>query len=142
MSDKTRVSWMPAMQKHLLRRQRRANGIGKSPFEHWHNRWSGQSWRLSPKHYSVIRMDHHRPSLIWSDPVNSCESVGVVLSLSVFLPSIEHRASSSWGRFERRLISLIFAGRNRIILIRRELPLTRSEERRVGKECRSRWSPY
>ena len=23
-----------------------------------------------------------------------------------------------------------------------ENPLTRSEERRVGKECRSRWSPY
>ena len=23
-----------------------------------------------------------------------------------------------------------------------EVPLTRSEERRVGKECRSRWSPY
>ena len=23
-----------------------------------------------------------------------------------------------------------------------ELPLARSEERRVGKECRSRWSPY
>ena len=23
-----------------------------------------------------------------------------------------------------------------------EIPLTRSEERRVGKECRSRWSPY
>ena len=22
------------------------------------------------------------------------------------------------------------------------LPLARSEERRVGKECRSRWSPY
>ena len=22
------------------------------------------------------------------------------------------------------------------------LPLLRSEERRVGKECRSRWSPY
>ncbi len=28
------------------------------------------------------------------------------------------------GRFERRLIGLIFAGRNRIIMIRRELPLT------------------
>ena len=25
---------------------------------------------------------------------------------------------------------------------RRSLPRTRSEERRVGKECRSRWSPY
>ena len=24
----------------------------------------------------------------------------------------------------------------------KELQLTRSEERRVGKECRSRWSPY
>ena len=24
----------------------------------------------------------------------------------------------------------------------KELYLTRSEERRVGKECRSRWSPY
>ena len=23
-----------------------------------------------------------------------------------------------------------------------KVPLTRSEERRVGKECRSRWSPY
>src|ERR1700722_4542082 len=30
----------------------------------------------------------------------------------------------SRGSFQRRLISLIFAGRNRIILIRRELPLT------------------
>ena len=26
--------------------------------------------------------------------------------------------------------------------IRDEYDLTRSEERRVGKECRSRWSPY
>ena len=25
---------------------------------------------------------------------------------------------------------------------RHRAPLTRSEERRVGKECRSRWSPY
>ena len=26
--------------------------------------------------------------------------------------------------------------------INRQLPALRSEERRVGKECRSRWSPY
>ena len=25
---------------------------------------------------------------------------------------------------------------------RKPLEVTRSEERRVGKECRSRWSPY
>jgi len=26
--------------------------------------------------------------------------------------------------------------------VRRVIELIRSEERRVGKECRSRWSPY
>ena len=28
------------------------------------------------------------------------------------------------------------------LLVRREKMAERSEERRVGKECRSRWSPY
>ena len=32
--------------------------------------------------------------------------------------------------------------RKEIIKIRAEINETRSEERRVGKECRSRWSPY
>ena len=41
----------------------------------------------------------HPTSLIWSDPVNSCESVGLFLFLSLFLPFIEDRASSSRGRF-------------------------------------------
>ena len=66
-----------------------------------------------------------RDSLIWSDPVNLCTSMGLFLLLSLLLPLFEDRASSSQGRSERRLISLIFAGRNRIILIRRELPLTK-----------------
>ena len=30
----------------------------------------------------------------------------------------------------------------RQISTKKEEPLSRSEERRVGKECRSRWSPY
>jgi hypothetical protein len=59
--------------------------------------------------------------LIWSDPVNAADSV---VLLQLLLSFKEHRASSSLGRFWRRLISLIFAGRNRIIMIRRELPLT------------------
>jgi hypothetical protein len=50
--------------------------------------------------------------------------VGLFLSLSLLLSFLEDRASSSRSSFERRLISLIFAGRNRIIMIRRELPLT------------------
>jgi len=64
------------------------------------------------------------PTLIWSDPVNICTSVGLFLLLASLLALFEDRASSSLGSFERRLISLIFAGRNRIIVIRRELPLT------------------
>ena len=28
------------------------------------------------------------------------------------------------------------------LILRETLPTSRSEERRVGKECRSRWSPY
>ena len=28
------------------------------------------------------------------------------------------------------------------ILVADDINITRSEERRVGKECRSRWSPY
>jgi len=79
-----------------------------------------------PSHLRRIRF--HDPltdkDLIWSDPVNLCTSVGLFLQLRLLFPLIENRASRSRGRFERRLISLIFAGRNRIILIRRDLPLT------------------
>ena len=49
--------------------------------------------------------------------------MGLFLSLLLPCLSFVDRASNSRGRIERPLISLIFAGRNRIILIRRELPL-------------------
>jgi hypothetical protein len=70
------------------------------------------------------RLSLSAKSLIWSDPVHPLETVGLFLSLRLLLLFLEDRASSSRSMFERRLISLIFAGRNRIILIRRELPLT------------------
>jgi hypothetical protein len=60
--------------------------------------------------------------LIWCDRVNWARSVGLFWWFAFSFP--EDRASSSRSSFERRLISLIFAGRNRIIMIRRELPLT------------------
>ena len=41
-------------------------------------------------------------------------------------------AGRVWGRFDVRL-----SGEVRALRI-----IERSEERRVGKECRSRWSPY
>jgi len=82
--------------------------------------WFGGRGSPGPRSLYTDRRD----ALIWSDPVNLCTSVGLFFLLSLFFPFIENRASRSRGRFERRLISLIFAGRNRIILIRRELPLT------------------
>jgi hypothetical protein len=63
-----------------------------------------------------------RIGLIWSDRVNWARSMGLFWWFAFSFP--EDRASSSRSSFERRLISLIFAGRNRIIMIRRELPLT------------------
>ena len=37
---------------------------------------------------------------------------------------------------------MVLAARINIHILENVLLLTRSEERRVGKECRSRWSPY
>ena len=37
---------------------------------------------------------------------------------------------------------LMLAGVKEILIITTSNDLPRSEERRVGKECRSRWSPY
>ena len=39
--------------------------------------------------------------------------------------------TNGWTVFSHQFSSIAGAG-----------PVTRSEERRVGKECRSRWSPY
>ena len=42
---------------------------------------------------------------------------------------------------EKRIVSF-FDEAQKLTRFRFEPDLTRSEERRVGKECRSRWSPY
>ena len=41
-------------------------------------------------------------------------------------------------------VSNVMTGREALIAFRKNMPdiVLRSEERRVGKECRSRWSPY
>ena len=57
-------------------------------------------------------------ALIWSDPVKVLMVVGVF----VFRDQGQPQPKQS----RRRLISLIFAGRNRMVMIRRELPRTKS----------------
>src|SRR3712207_8194598 len=44
------------------------------------------------------------------------------------------RASGTWARSDRRCMA-----RPKLLIL---IFSSRSEERRVGKECRSRWSPY
>ena len=45
-------------------------------------------------------------------------------------------------RWNPKMKEYIFGERNGIYIIDLQKTLKRSEERRVGKECRSRWSPY
>src|ERR1017187_6405707 len=47
-------------------------------------------------------------------------------------------SSASCGPDER----IVRIPRKTLVLAKADIPDNRSEERRVGKECRSRWSPY
>ena len=110
----------------VMNRARRLGMNIVRPFKPWtHEEKEGLRKLTGLLGVNTIAKRLGRSPLIWSDPVNLCTSMGLFLLLSLLLPLIEDRASRSQGRSERRLISLIFAGRNRIILIRRELPLTK-----------------
>src|SRR5256886_1685791 len=104
------------------------------------------SWYLSDPARNqpiVIRLEHF---VITSN-------VSVVAALVAFLVA---RAALGVGHYRALLIALGFACMAAIFAVHgfstpgvleqgdREAPaqLVRSEERRVGKECRSRWSPY
>ena len=61
-------------------------------------------------------------------------AVGVLLILAALLAR---------GRlFPREVHTLSKDGTSMNTMIRISVTRSRSEERRVGKECRSRWSPY
>ena len=54
---------------------------------------------------------------------------------------------SGQGYYSKKDLKIIYCivGRNEIVKMKdmiHHIDTTRSEERRVGKECRSRWSPY
>jgi hypothetical protein len=81
-----------------------------------------------PLHHSLLPLRKPASShnaciaLIWSHRVNSCEVCGIVFVVAFAFFS--RQSEQQQGQIERRLISLIFSGRNRIIMIHRELPLT------------------
>ena len=61
--------------------------------------------------------------------------IDYVLVGDYYIPDLklpeEKRSIGKWGRMHREYLKKQCYGR-----------YSRSEERRVGKECRSRWSPY
>ena len=75
--------------------------------------------------------DHHR--LIASGPLNE-----VVRAAKLALDAGASEPLLIFDDGDSRQVEVDFRGTLAEVLARAE----RSEERRVGKECRSRWSPY
>jgi len=71
----------------------------------------------------------------------------VMLSLTLPFAAL-FAATIVYGRFaqDREMLACNASGISKVVLLKPAIVLgiivTRSEERRVGKECRSRWSPY
>src|SRR3712207_7960679 len=97
-------------------------------------------------------MSHHTPAVCFFQAEDGIRDIGVTGVQTCALPILRllfHLSpSSSWFATSRPPtpspgLSLILP-RSRLCLTYYALryPTTRSEERRVGKECRSRWSPY
>src|SRR5256886_11955798 len=89
------------------------------------------------------RRRHTRFDCDWSSDVCSSDLFYVTREVEPFLPPlipwvILFVVNSSLGAFRRiydtRIYTRMFA--------KLSSDVVRSEERRVGKECRSRWSPY
>src|SRR5256884_4308493 len=89
------------------------------------------------------RRRHTRCSRDWSSDVCSsdlCYNAGRMLSRNVLylLSTAARNKRLSYEQSERNRGSYAAA----VSPGTKQTQLSRSEERRVGKECRSRWSPY
>ena len=69
-------------------------------------------------------------------PGQGAQAVGMGKDLYDNVPAAKELFEKANEILGFRITDIMFAGTDE------ELKQTRSEERRVGKECRSRWSPY
>src|SRR2546430_6809864 len=88
------------------------------------------------------RRRHTRFDCDWSSDVCSSDLCGRAILMAQLTP--EQFADGVSQALGRRLVSLLLYGSaaSGTHVPGRSDVNTRSEERRVGKECRSRWSPY
>src|SRR2546430_17520498 len=78
--------------------------------------------------------EHALPRPYVVKPVDEGSSVGVFIVTDAHDHPPQELYRNDWPYGDRVLVERFVAGQ--------ELTCARSEERRVGKECRSRWSPY
>src|SRR2546430_3182853 len=116
-------------------------------------KWSGAANVTGLKHetFFASRSRHTRFDCAWSSDVCSSDLTK--------LPSILSMVTGSWRRHESeespvpksssatphpspRSRRINASARTRFATVAFSVSSKRSEERRVGKECRSRWSPY
>ena len=90
--------------------------------------------------HSKFRNGFHRDHVRYIDKGNEeIASINYTSGTTGFSKGVMTPGNALAGNITFGLRSGIVAPRYKIISF---LPLARSEERRVGKECRSRWSPY
>ena len=86
-------------------------------------------------------LQHLSPAQIQSNP-------GIIKTYQALLGGGHQSIWSAYGQYLHRVMTLDFGISTSNYptkvsdVVARTLPYSRSEERRVGKECRSRWSPY
>src|SRR3989440_1481469 len=106
-------------------------------------------WKVDLLHLFLFffssRRRHTRSDRDWSSDVCSSDLTRPTTGRSAIVPpfsSSSRRAPVSVNAY-RSFPTLRVAGPVGSVAIGKvKLPFLRSEERRVGKECRSRWSPY
>ena len=98
---------------------------------------SGQKSGFNPS-FSTLATNHSNNHRAWANLTGKVQPTDYRFSTSIWEeaePSKDMRRPGRGRKMRRQ-----HAGRNKDI--QSQLRRNRSEERRVGKECRSRWSPY
>src|SRR5260370_40484863 len=70
------------------------------------------------------------------------EMTGISREELIYFDPSQFYSSQEWDFLSRQTDASFRTGRNRYNFVLPRKGGGRSEERRVGKECRSRWSPY
>src|SRR5574340_1095952 len=88
---------------------------------------------------SLLRHHSSKASILW------CSAFVIVQLSHPYMTTGKIMALTRWT-FVDKVMSLLFNMLSSLVITflprSKRLLISRSEERRVGKECRSRWSPY